>query len=86
MKANMDYLSYKMLVAAWAMRYCSVSKGLEIIPALHNKSEHSFSFSGIKLKSQHSIFTMYQTSHTLGPTHCSFICSYGLLLMETLLP
>lgn len=29
MRANMDYLSYKMLVAAWAMCYCSVSKGLD---------------------------------------------------------
>lgn len=29
MKANMDCLSYKMLVAAWAMCYSSVSKGLD---------------------------------------------------------
>lgn len=26
---------------------------IEIIPALHNKSDHSFSFSGSQLKSQH---------------------------------
>ena len=30
-------------------------------------------------------FTQYQTGHTLGPA-CHFICSYGPLLMETLLP
>lgn len=47
-KANMVYLRYTMDQHG----HCATVPEdlIEIIPALHNKSEHSFSFRGIKLK------------------------------------